>query len=49
MIQLPRVPSIEVITPPLFAFMHSFQSQGEISFKGEGCNTPCYGNPNQRH
>jgi hypothetical protein len=29
-----------------FAFMHSLHSQGKISFKGEGCNTPCYRNPN---
>jgi hypothetical protein len=32
----PRVPSIEVTTPPSLTFMHSLQSQGEISFKGGG-------------
>jgi hypothetical protein len=34
MIQLPRVSSIEVTTPPPFALMHSFQSWDEIFFKG---------------
>jgi hypothetical protein len=28
-------------------FLH--KSQDEISFKGEGCNTPCYGCPNYHH
>jgi hypothetical protein len=31
--------------PPPIAFIPSFQSWNEIFFKGEGCNTPCYGNP----
>jgi hypothetical protein len=36
MIQLPRLPSIEVTAPPPIAFMHSFQSRDEIFFKGAG-------------
>jgi hypothetical protein len=34
----------------IFLCSPSFRkSRDEISFKGEGCNIPCYGNPNQGH
>jgi hypothetical protein len=34
---------VSYVPPPLL------KSQGEISFKGEGCNTPCYNFPNYFH